>query len=123
MFLYNISCCHHLLMVVLCMLLHVLHVKKLTFLASDRMLPLEPSEARKVKVRLFKFTVLNDELYKRGFLLPYLKCLNSEDVMYVLREVHERICGNHSGPRSLVGKVVRAGYLWPTMQKDVVKVI
>ena len=115
MFLYNISCCHHLLMVVLCMLLHVLHVKKLTFLASDGMLPLEPSEARKVKVRLFKFTILNDELYKRGFLLPHLKCLNSEDVMYVLREVHERICGNHSGPRSLVGKVVRAGYLWPTM--------
>ena len=35
-----------------------------------------------------------------------------------MREVHEGICGNHSGSRSLVHKLVRAGYYWPTMQKD-----
>ena len=35
-----------------------------------------------------------------------------------MREVHERICGNHSGSRSLVHKLVQAGYYWPTMQKD-----
>ena len=35
-----------------------------------------------------------------------------------MREVHERICGNHSGARSLVHKLIRAGYYWPTMQKD-----
>ena len=29
------------------------------------------------------------------------------------------ICGNHSGARSLVHKLVRAGYYWPTMLKDV----
>ena len=35
-----------------------------------------------------------------------------------MREVHEGICGNHSGSRSLVHKLVRTGYYWPTMQKD-----
>ena len=35
-----------------------------------------------------------------------------------MREVHEGICGNHSGSRSLVHKLVRARYYWPTMQKD-----
>ncbi len=35
-----------------------------------------------------------------------------------MREVHKGICGNHSGARSLVSKLVRAGYYWPTMQKD-----
>ena len=35
-----------------------------------------------------------------------------------MREVHEEICGNHSGARSLVHKLVRAGYYWPTIQKD-----
>uniref|UniRef100_A0A2N9J155 Uncharacterized protein n=1 Tax=Fagus sylvatica TaxID=28930 RepID=A0A2N9J155_FAGSY len=39
---------------------------------------------------------------------------------YVMKEVHEGIYGNHSGARSLVHKPVRAGYYWPTMQKDVV---
>lgn len=33
-------------------------------------------------------------------------------------EVHEGICGNHSGLRSLVHKLIRARYYWPTMQKD-----
>ena len=27
----------------------------------------DPVEARKVKVRLSRFSILNDELYKRGF--------------------------------------------------------
>ena len=35
-----------------------------------------------------------------------------------MREVHEGICGNHSRSRSLVHKLVQAGYYWPTMQKD-----
>ena len=43
--------------------------------------------------------------------------------MYVLREIHEGIYGNHSGPRSLVGKTIRAGYFWPTMQKDAIELI
>ena len=37
---------------------------------------------------------------------------------YVLREVHEGACGNHLGARSLVHKVVCAGYYWPNMQAD-----
>ena len=36
----------------------------------------------------------------------------------MLREVHEGAYGNHSGARSLVHKVVRAGYYWPTIQAD-----
>ena len=41
-----------------------------------------------------------------------------EEADYVMREVHEGIYGNHSGSRALVHKLVRAGYYWPTMQKD-----
>ena len=35
-----------------------------------------------------------------------------------MRKFHEGICGNHSGVRSLVHKLIRAGYYWPTMLKD-----
>ncbi|KAL0403772.1 UNVERIFIED_CONTAM: protein putative RECOMBINATION INITIATION DEFECT 1 [Sesamum radiatum] len=37
---------------------------------------------------------------------------------YVLREVHEGSCRNHSGGRSLAQKVTRQGYFWPTLVKD-----
>ena len=66
---------------------------------------------------------MNGKLYKRGFSLSYLKCLNPKEETYVLRESHEGICDNHSGPRSLVGKVIRVGYFWPTMQKDAVELV
>ena len=41
-----------------------------------------------------------------------------EETDYVMREVHEGICGNHSGARSLVHKLIRAKYYWPTILKD-----
>ena len=47
-----------------------------------------------------------------------MRCLAPDEANYVLREVHEEACGNHSGARSLVHKVVRAGYYWPTIQAN-----
>ena len=85
---------------------------------KDRVLPNEKEAARKLKVRAARFVLIKDVLYKRGFSRPYLRCLGMEEVDYVMREVHEGICGNHSGSRSLVHKLIRAGYYWPTMQKD-----
>ena len=62
--------------------------------------------------------LIRDVLYKRGFSRPYLRCLSHDEAHYVMREVHEGICGNHSGTWSLVHKLIRAGYYWPTMLKD-----
>jgi len=62
--------------------------------------------------------LIKDVLYKRGFSRPYLRCLCSKEVNYVMREIHKGIYGNHSGSRSLVYKLFWAGYYWPTMQKD-----
>ena len=62
--------------------------------------------------------LIKDVLYKRGFSRSYLWCLSHEEADYVMGEVHESICGNHSGARSLVHKLIRAGYYWPTMLKD-----
>uniref|UniRef100_A0A2N9FU44 Uncharacterized protein n=1 Tax=Fagus sylvatica TaxID=28930 RepID=A0A2N9FU44_FAGSY len=90
---------------------------------EDETLPSDPAEARKLKVRSIRFILIQGVLYKRGFSLPYLRCLDKAEANYVMREVHERICGNHSGAHSLVHKLVRAGYYWPTMQKDAVSYV
>ena len=73
---------------------------------------------KKVEGPKSRFVLIKDVLYKRGFSQPYLRCLGQEEADYVMREVHEGICGNHSGARSLVHKLIRAGYYWPTMVKD-----
>ena len=75
-------------------------------------------EARKLRIRAARYVFMDEVLYKRGFSQPYLRCLAPDEANYVLREVHEGACGNHSGARSLIHKVVRAGYYWPTVQVD-----
>ena len=84
----------------------------------DKSLPDDPKEAAKIRARLARFTNHKGSLYKRGFLTPFLKCIAREDSKYVLREVHEGICGTHIGAGALVGKVLRQGYYWPTILKD-----
>ena len=81
-------------------------------------LPDENDAARKLKVQASRFVLIKDVLYKKGFSQPYLRCLCHEEVDYVIREVHEGIYGNHLRARSLVHKLIRAGYYWPTMLKD-----
>ena len=85
---------------------------------KDGSLPEGKDKARKLRVRSARYILLNDILYKRGFSQPYLKCLSSDETNYVLREVHEGACRNHSRARSLIYKVVRAGYYWPTIQAN-----
>ena len=94
----------------------------LSFL-RDGHLPQDPGEARKIKKRAARFTILNDVLYKRGFSMSYLKCVDVDETKYILEEIHGGICGNHASPRSLVSKAIRTGYFWPTMQGDVFELV
>ena len=75
----------------------------------------EKGAARKLKVQAARFVVIKHVLYKRGFSRSYLRCLSPEEADYVMKEVYEGICGNHLGSWSLVHKLVKAGYYWPTM--------
>ena len=77
---------------------------------KNGVLPDGKEAARKLKVQVARFVLIKDVLYKRGFSCPYLRCLGHEEADYVMREVHEGVCGNHSGSRSLVHKLIRAGY-------------
>ena len=75
-------------------------------------------EAKKLRVKVARYVLLDEVLYKRGFSQHYLRCLALDEANYVLREVHEGACGNHSGARSLIHKVVCVGYYWPTIQAN-----
>ena len=82
---------------------------------KDGKLPEGKDEAKKLRVKAARYVLINEVLYKRGFSQPYLRCLTPNEANYVLREIHEGACGSHSGARSLIHKVVRAGYYWPTV--------
>jgi len=73
---------------------------------KNGILPNEREAAIKLKVQAARFILMKDVLYKRDFSRPYLRCLGPEEADYVMREVHERICRNHSGSRSLAHKLI-----------------
>nr|KYP69279.1 Gypsy retrotransposon integrase-like protein 1 [Cajanus cajan] len=85
---------------------------------KDGILPDSKVEASKVKNKSCHFTIEADELFKQGFSMPLLKCLDTDQANYVMDEIHREICGMHSGARSMVAKVIRAGYYWPTIRSN-----
>jgi hypothetical protein len=84
---------------------------------------IDKKTAVKLKSKAAQFTLINGTLYKRGFMLPLLKCVSREEGDYILREIHEGICGNHSGSRMLAHKAIRAGFYWPNMIRDTMQIV
>ncbi|GJS36310.1 reverse transcriptase domain-containing protein [Tanacetum coccineum] len=75
-------------------------------------------KARAVRRKAARYAMINGTLYKKSFLGPWLRCVGPLQANYVLREIHEGSCSMHSGPRSVVAKVIQTGYYWPTMHMD-----
>ncbi|XP_058765215.1 uncharacterized protein LOC131638669 [Vicia villosa] len=87
------------------------------FLTKDE-LPTDPKEASVIKRRACSYTIVENKLYRRGFSIPLLKCVDASQALEILQELQEGINGQHLGGRSLARKALRAGYYWPTIQQD-----
>jgi len=88
-----------------------------TFLKSGT-LPEDRVKAEKIRRKALSFWLSEDQkLYKRSYSGLYLLCVNLEVVKLLLEELHEGICGSHTGGRSLAHRALTQGYKWPSMQK------
>ncbi|XP_075492485.1 uncharacterized protein LOC142530536 [Primulina tabacum] len=86
-------------------------------------LPEDRTQAQKTKRQAPRFVLLNNMLYRRSFQGPLLKCLSEKEVDYVLREIHEGYCAEHFGGMSLARKTMLAGFWWPTLSQDSVRMV
>ncbi|XP_076893905.1 uncharacterized protein LOC143546037 [Bidens hawaiensis] len=93
-----------------------------TYLSSG-ILPEDKTEAQKIHHKALCYQVHDGILLWKSFLGPLLRCVDTEDANYVIREIHEGICGLHAGPRMVVAKIMNAGYYWPGMHMDALKEI
>ncbi|KAL8134606.1 hypothetical protein AgCh_009579 [Apium graveolens] len=81
-------------------------------------LPNDATEARKFVVRALRYFLIDGILYKRSYVVPYLRCLRPDEALLALEEVHEGIYGQHLGGRALAHKITRLGFYWPEMMAD-----
>ncbi|RDX64449.1 Gypsy retrotransposon integrase-like protein 1, partial [Mucuna pruriens] len=85
---------------------------------KDEQLPSHLTEAKKLVRDVAKYIIVGEQLYRRGFSFPLLRCLEGEESQYVVKEVHEGVCGTHIGGRTLASKIASAGYYWSTLKND-----
>jgi ribonuclease HI len=91
---------------------------------KDNKLPEDKKEAKMIKRKAPRYWVSDEGLlYRRSFTRPYLLCVHPKKVRDFLFEIHEGICGSHTGGRSLAHKAISQGYWWPYMQADALKYV
>ena len=77
---------------------------------KDDVLPEGKLEAEKIRRNAPRFWLSEDhKLYQRSYSGPYLLCIHPEESESLLEELHEGICGSHTGGRSLAHKALPKG--------------
>ena len=91
---------------------------------KDDILPKEKSKAEKIQRNATEFWLSEDhKLYKHSYSRPYLLCIHPEASKLLLEELHEGICGSHTGGRSLSHRAFTQGYWWSGMQKKALEYV
>lgn len=80
-------------------------------------------EQSRIEARARHFFLDADILFKFSFSHNALRCLGETEAEYVMSEVHQGCCGDHSGGRSLARRLLLTGYYWPTMRRDAVQYV
>jgi hypothetical protein len=81
-------------------------------------LPQDEVEARRIQCRAGAYTIINSELYKRSVSGIFQKCIEPEEGIELLKEIHQGECGHHASSRALVAKAFRHGFYWPTAKQN-----
>ncbi|GJT63342.1 reverse transcriptase domain-containing protein [Tanacetum coccineum] len=80
--------------------------------------PKDKEEIRALRMKINQYVLEEGVLFKKGYLVPILRCVGPLQANYVIQEIHMGSCGMHIGARSVVAKAIRQGYYWPTMHRD-----
>ncbi|GKB30739.1 reverse transcriptase domain-containing protein [Tanacetum coccineum] len=83
----------------------------------------DPRESRKIIIKAPQYKLIKGSLHKKSFFTSWLHCIAPPQVSNIITEIHEGSCGFNAEPRSMVVKITKLGYFWPSMHRDVAKII
>jgi hypothetical protein len=85
--------------------------------------PDDKATAERIARQSAHYTLIGDALYRRGATGVLMKCILSATGKQLLDEIHDGHCGIHAASRTLVGKVFRSGFYWPTAKSDAAELV
>jgi hypothetical protein len=80
---------------------------------------LQRNKARALKLKAVKYYLFDQVLYWKDPLGVILKCMNPQEAERIIVEFHNSLCGGHHFWKTTAYKILRDGYYWPTLFKDV----
>ncbi|GJZ07720.1 reverse transcriptase domain-containing protein [Tanacetum coccineum] len=80
-------------------------------------------EDRKIRIQTPQYKLIRGNLNKRSFFTPWLRYLAPLQTDKIIKEIHEGSCGFNAEPRSLVSRITKQGFYWPSMHRKVSKVM
>ncbi|XP_071727687.1 uncharacterized protein [Rutidosis leptorrhynchoides] len=94
----------------------------LQYICND-ILPSDKREARLVRERAPMYIIQNDILYRKSYCGPMMRCVVPIEAEIIIDEMHNGSCALHSGYKTIAAKIMRMGYFWPSLYRDVAKII
>nr|XP_016476384.1 PREDICTED: uncharacterized protein LOC107797973 [Nicotiana tabacum] len=79
------------------------------------------SQKRALKILANHFFLNREVLYRRTPDMGLLRCVDAAKATRLLEEIHAGTCGPHMNGFTLAKKILRAGYLWMTMESDSIR--
>ncbi|GJX46025.1 reverse transcriptase domain-containing protein [Tanacetum coccineum] len=78
----------------------------------------DPQKARKLRVKAPQYRVIDRNLSHKSYLSPWLLCIGSIQAKSIIQEIHQGSYSMHAGTQSVVSKIIKLGYYWPSMHID-----
>jgi hypothetical protein len=85
--------------------------------------PDDKNAAERIARQSAHYTLIGETLYRRGATGVLMKCILLATGKQLLEEIHAGQCGIHAASRTLVGKVFRSGFYWPTTKSDTTELV
>jgi hypothetical protein len=80
---------------------------------------LTKTQVRALKLKSIKLCINDKILFWRDPSGILLRCLNKEESVQTMTELHRSECGGHHYWKTTAYKILRAGYYWPCLFTDV----
>ncbi|GJV82164.1 reverse transcriptase domain-containing protein [Tanacetum coccineum] len=83
----------------------------------------DTKEDRKIRIQVPQYKLIQGNLYKRSFFTPWLRCIAPPHTDMIIKEIHKGSCRFNAEPRSMVVRITKQGYYWPSMHREAAKAI
>lgn len=84
---------------------------------------MDDNKKRTLKLQAIKYGIVKCKLYRKNLDCILLKCVDENQADNLLKEMHEGLCGGHYMGKTSAQKILRIGFWWPRIFKDVERLV